>query len=89
MQEGKIQPKVAMRAPGIPAILIPTKSGRVYSNWSRCHFCNCNQICEFTHGQPTVRGHYLILYEGHCSVTATDTKHSKLAKNLKIIVNRS
>ena len=88
MQEGKIQPKVAMRAPGIPAILIPTKVAEFTAIGPGVISAIVIKSVNSTHGQPTVRGHYLILYEGHCSVTATDTK-LPTCKKLKNNVNRS
>lgn len=74
IQEGKIEPKVAAIAPGIPAICRPVNVGRIDTDWTRRHFCDCDKIREFVHGKPSMSFYNLALNQWNGSVPTADTK---------------
>ena len=68
IQEGRMHPNVAARAPGIPGNLDSDKGCRIHRDRSRCHLGDCNKIRKFCHAKPLVQGYYLSLDQRHCSI---------------------
>ena len=73
-----MQPKVAAKAPGIPAIFIPTKVARINGNRPRGHLGNGNEIRKFCHTQPSVVSDNLALDQGHGRISTAKAKQTNL-----------
>ena len=71
-QDGRIQPNVATIAPGIPAILIPTKVAEFTAMGPGVHLRDRDKICKFLHGKPLMKRHHLPLDQRHGRIPAAE-----------------
>lgn len=83
IQEGKIEPKVAGNRTGNSSNLQTGKCGRIDTDWTRRHFCDCDKIREFVHGKPSMSFYNLALNQWNGSVPTADTKKSNLYETQK------
>lgn len=75
-----MHPKVAARAPPVPAIFVPTKVAGIDGDGSRCHLGDRDQIREFLHRKPVMGSHDLSLDQRHCRIPAAEAEHADLQK---------
>ena len=74
-----MHPKVAERAPPVPAIFVPTKVAELMA-MGRCHLGDRDQIREFLHRKPVMGSHDLSLDQRHCRIPAAEAEHADLQK---------
>lgn len=80
MQDGRMHPKVAERAPPGSRNLCSDKGCGIDGDGARCHLGDRDQIREFLHRKPVMGSHDLSLDQRHCRISAAEAEHADLQK---------
>ena len=80
MQDGSTHPMVAARAPGVPAMRVPTKVAALMAMGPGGHLGNGHKVCKLSQVQPAVKGDHLVLDQWHGGISASETECANLKK---------